>query len=103
MGDGRVPTMPHNAADLRIHLFNEAGFLGRILPELKLSGSKAARCRLERGLCQHSNRSLFVSNNSARKRFGEARDWAGIFSDTGRSRATETALSCARGGKAAES
>jgi Malate/L-lactate dehydrogenase len=55
-----------------------------------------------------SNRSLptfepvSVRGNSAGKRFGEARDWAGIFSDIGRFRATETVLSPLSGGKAAE-
>jgi hypothetical protein len=36
-------------------------------------------------------------------KFGKARDRGGIFGDTGRSRATETALSRVSGGKAAES
>jgi hypothetical protein len=54
-------------------------------------------------LCRHSNQSLRAAENSAGKRFGEARDWAAIFGDVRRSRATETALSRVSGGKAAES
>jgi hypothetical protein len=54
-------------------------------------------------LCRHSNPSLSASANSAGKRFGEARDQAGIFGDAGRSWAAETALSRVSGGKAAES
>jgi hypothetical protein len=49
------------------------------------------------------NLSLFATENSAGKRFGEAGDRAGIFGDAGRSPAAETALSRVSGGKAAES
>jgi hypothetical protein len=55
------------------------------------------------GLCRHSNRSLFASGNSAGKRFGKARDSAGIFGDIGQFCVTETALSRVSGGKATES
>ena len=54
------------------------------------------------GLCRHSNRSLFASWNSAGKRFGEPRNRGGIFCDTGRFRAVETALSRVSVGKTAE-
>jgi hypothetical protein len=47
--------------------------------------------------------SLSPHAKSAGKKFGEARDRGGIFGDTGRFRATETALAGASGGKAAES
>jgi hypothetical protein len=47
--------------------------------------------------------SLSATGNSAGKKFGEARDWAGIFGDTTGFRATETTLSGVPGGKAAES
>ena len=66
-----------------------------------LEGAQAFRTQTR--LRQHSNPSLFVSENSAGKRFGEARDPAGIFGDGGRSWAAETALSRVSGGKAAES
>jgi hypothetical protein len=56
-----------------------------------LEGALAIRTRT--GLCRHSKRSLFASENSAGKRFGEARDRGGFFGDTGRFRAIETALS----------
>ena len=49
-----------------------------------------------------SNRSLLVTGNSAGKGFGEARDLGGIFADSSRLRATETALSRVCGCKAAE-
>jgi hypothetical protein len=55
------------------------------------------------GIAQSSNRFLFAGGHSTGKRFGEARDWGGIFGVTGRFRAAETALSRASGGKAAES
>jgi hypothetical protein len=32
-------------------------------------------------LCRHSNQSLSATGNSAGKKFGETRDWAGIFGD----------------------
>jgi hypothetical protein len=64
-------------------------------------GTHAFRTRT--GLCQLSNQSLFARGNSAGKRFGEARDRGGIFGDTGRVWAVETALTRVSGGKAAES
>jgi hypothetical protein len=36
--------------------------------------------RTQTGLYRHSNQSLFAGVNSAGKRFGDARDWAGFFS-----------------------
>jgi hypothetical protein len=44
-----------------------------------------------------------ATGNSAGKRSDEARDWAGVFGDIGRFRATETVLSPVSDGKAAES
>jgi hypothetical protein len=66
-----------------------------------LEGAQAFRTQI--GLCRHSNQSLFAGGNSAGKEFDEARDWAGVFGDTHRSRGTETAPSRVPGGKAAES
>jgi hypothetical protein len=62
-----------------------------------------AAFRTQTGLCQHSNRSLFASANSAGKGFGVARDRGGIFGDTGQLRAVETEPSRVSHGKAAES
>jgi hypothetical protein len=45
---------------------------------------------------------MIHSGNAAGKKFDEARDPGGIFGDTGRFRATETALSRVLGGKATE-
>jgi hypothetical protein len=64
-------------------------------------GTQAFRTRT--GLYRHSNQSLLASENSARKGFGETRDWAGFFRDAGLFRATETTLSRVSGGKATES
>jgi hypothetical protein len=50
-----------------------------------------------------SNQSLSATGNSARKKFGEARDRGGIFGDASQFPATETALSRVPGGKATES
>jgi hypothetical protein len=72
--------------------------------ERQLEGiAKAKAFRTRTGLCRHSNQSLFASGNSAGKKFGEARDWGGIFGDAARFRAAETALSRVSVGKAAES
>jgi len=55
-------------------------------------------------LCRHSNASLVGAENFAGKKFREARDCGRVFGDTGRFRATETALIAgASGGKATES
>jgi hypothetical protein len=62
-----------------------------------------AETKTRTGLCRHSNPSLFASGNSAGKGFGVARDRGGIFGDTGKLRAAETALSRVSGGKATES
>jgi hypothetical protein len=62
----------------------------------------AHRDEMRTGLFRHSNQSLFARGNSPGKKFGEARDWTGIFADTGRFRATKTALSRVSGRKAAE-
>jgi hypothetical protein len=62
---------------------------------------KAIRTRTD--LYRHSNQSLLAGENSDGKGFDEARDWAGFFRDTGRFRATETALSRVSSGKATES
>jgi hypothetical protein len=70
-----------------------------VSPPIWPSSCTAARA----GACRHSNRSLCATENSAGKRFAEARDWAGIFGDNGRFRAIETAISRVSGGKAAES
>jgi hypothetical protein len=64
---------------------------------------RAQPFRTQTGLCRHSNRSLFAGANSAGKRFGDARDWAGFFGDTTGFRAAETAVSRVPSGKAAES
>jgi hypothetical protein len=61
-----------------------------------------ARLQIRTCLCRQSNRSLSARRIPAGKEFGEARDRNGIFGDTGRFRATETALSRVAGGKAAE-
>jgi hypothetical protein len=65
--------------------------------------SLAEAFRIRTGLCRCSNRSLFAGANSAGKRIGEARDWAGFFGDTCQFQAVETARSRVSGGKAAES
>jgi hypothetical protein len=44
-------------------------------------------------LCRHSNQSLSAPRIPAGKKFGDARDWAGIFGDIGRFGTTETVLS----------
>jgi hypothetical protein len=63
---------------------------------------RAAAFRIQTGLCRHSNQSLLASGNSAGKEFGKARDRGGIFRDTVRFRAAETALSRVSASKAAE-
>ena len=50
-----------------------------------------------------STQSLFSGENFAGKKFGEARDWAGVFGDVSRFGSTETALSRTSCGKAADS
>jgi hypothetical protein len=65
-----------------------------------LEGAQAFRART--GLYRHSNQSLFASENSAGKKFIEARHRGGIFGATRRFRAPETALSRVTGGKATE-
>jgi hypothetical protein len=74
--------------------------------------AKAGNARVRGGMIQlawrfllfqkNSARSLFARRNFARKKFGEARDWAGIFG-RGAFRARETALPRISGGKATES
>ena len=72
-------------------------------PVCALNDQFVAAFRTQTGLFRHSNRSLFASRNRAGKRFGEARDWAGIFGDIGQFCVTETAPSRVCGGKATES
>jgi hypothetical protein len=62
-----------------------------------LSGSSPTPCNVSAG------DTLSASGNSAGKRFGEARDWGGIFADAGRFRSAETAPFRVSGGKATES
>jgi hypothetical protein len=49
--------------------------------------------RTQTGLRRHSNQPLLAGGNSAGKEFGEARDWAAVFGDSGRFWGTETAPS----------
>jgi hypothetical protein len=64
-------------------------------PQRWCEGSRAGA-----GLCRQSNRSLSALQIPAGKRFGEARDRAGIFGDDCQFRAAETGLSRVSSGKA---
>jgi hypothetical protein len=65
-------------------------------------GQRRAR-ETRTGLWRESNQSLSSPRIPAGKKFGEGRDCAGDFGHASRFRPTETALSRASGGKAAES
>jgi hypothetical protein len=120
MGTGTTTcSRSRNAADrefcgtqessIRSHNSETAALVGRgamtrwKAPESPRRTARRARIRTQTGLCRRSNRSLFASRNRAAKRFGEAGDRGGIFSDMSRFRAAETALSRVSAGKAAES
>ena len=75
--------LPHRADDARNRYVIVITSAPTLSPYSGMTTPKFRRAlrKTRTGLSQPSNRSLFAAPIPAGKKFGEARDWAGIFGD----------------------